>query len=184
MAIIDNRLLEPNGEPEITENFNRVLGFIDEGGGGGGGTGEAFIVTITATEDPQTEETTYTADKTPEEIYEAYDGGATVYVLCNGIRYLMSSATVETEGGVDTYLFDAHDTTVYAPESGQYVASMAIFGFNGTEWVFETYEAQSGGGGGGGLPSVTPSDAGKFLVVNSQGEWAATEVPIADNMTF
>lgn len=26
--IIDERLLEPDGEPEITENFNRVLGLI------------------------------------------------------------------------------------------------------------------------------------------------------------
>ena len=30
---IDERLLDPNGEPEISENFNRVLGLLDEAGG-------------------------------------------------------------------------------------------------------------------------------------------------------
>lgn len=30
---IDERLLEPNGEPEISENFNRVLGLLDETAG-------------------------------------------------------------------------------------------------------------------------------------------------------
>lgn len=34
MSKIDDRLLDCDGEPEITENFNRVLGFIDEGGSG------------------------------------------------------------------------------------------------------------------------------------------------------
>ena len=30
MANIDERLLDPNGEPEISENFNRVLNLLDE----------------------------------------------------------------------------------------------------------------------------------------------------------
>lgn len=30
---IDERLLDPNGEPEISENFNRVLVLLDEAGG-------------------------------------------------------------------------------------------------------------------------------------------------------
>lgn len=30
---IDERLLDPNGEPEISENFNRVLGLLDEADG-------------------------------------------------------------------------------------------------------------------------------------------------------
>ena len=29
MAVIDSRLLETNGEPEITEDFNRVLELLD-----------------------------------------------------------------------------------------------------------------------------------------------------------
>lgn len=33
MATIDERLLEPNGEPEISENFNRVMNLLDESGG-------------------------------------------------------------------------------------------------------------------------------------------------------
>ena len=31
---IDDRLLEPNGEPELIENFNRILDLFDEAGGG------------------------------------------------------------------------------------------------------------------------------------------------------
>lgn len=34
MLKIDNRLLEPEGENPITENFNRLLGIIDQGAGG------------------------------------------------------------------------------------------------------------------------------------------------------
>lgn len=30
MPTIDERLLEPNGEPEFTENFNRILALIDK----------------------------------------------------------------------------------------------------------------------------------------------------------
>ena len=30
MATIDERLLDPNGEPKISENFNRVLNLMDE----------------------------------------------------------------------------------------------------------------------------------------------------------
>lgn len=29
MTVIDDRLLEPNGEPEIRENFNRTLTLLD-----------------------------------------------------------------------------------------------------------------------------------------------------------
>lgn len=50
MAVIDERLLEPNGEPEIRENFNRVLTLLDseEGTPGPQGVG---IRTITGTID-------------------------------------------------------------------------------------------------------------------------------------
>ena len=33
MATIDERLLEPDGKPEIRENFNRILSLFDDGGG-------------------------------------------------------------------------------------------------------------------------------------------------------
>lgn len=39
MATIDERLLEPNGEPEISENFNRVMNLLDESGGTPGSQG-------------------------------------------------------------------------------------------------------------------------------------------------
>lgn len=35
MMEIDERLLDPNGEPELIENFNRVMQAVDEGGGEG-----------------------------------------------------------------------------------------------------------------------------------------------------
>lgn len=34
------------------------------------------------------------------------------------------------------------------------------------------------------LPVVAQADAGKFLVVNSSGEWAATTVPAAETSSF
>ena len=34
------------------------------------------------------------------------------------------------------------------------------------------------------LPEVTPSDAGKFLVVSSAGQWVARDVPIAEEVEF
>lgn len=40
---IDTRLLDPNGEPEISENFNRVLGLLDEAGGILGPAGPAGV---------------------------------------------------------------------------------------------------------------------------------------------
>lgn len=50
---IDERLLDPNGEPEISENFNRVLGLLDETEGTPGPEGPAGIgiKTITGTID-------------------------------------------------------------------------------------------------------------------------------------
>lgn len=33
MTAIDERLLEPNGEPELSENFNRVLELLDQASG-------------------------------------------------------------------------------------------------------------------------------------------------------
>lgn len=33
MATIDERLLEPDGKPEIRENFNRILRLFDDGKG-------------------------------------------------------------------------------------------------------------------------------------------------------
>ena len=35
MPKIDNRLISPEGEPEITEDFNRILALLDEGGAQG-----------------------------------------------------------------------------------------------------------------------------------------------------
>ena len=35
--MIDERLLDCDTQPEVEENFNRVMEYIDEGGGGGGG---------------------------------------------------------------------------------------------------------------------------------------------------
>lgn len=39
MATIDPRLLDPNGEPELAENFNRVLKLVDSGTGTPGPAG-------------------------------------------------------------------------------------------------------------------------------------------------
>lgn len=50
MATIDERLLDPNGEPEISENFNRVLNLMDEAGGTPGPAGVG-IQSITGTID-------------------------------------------------------------------------------------------------------------------------------------
>ena len=33
MATVDERLLEPDGKPEIRENFNRILRLFDDGKG-------------------------------------------------------------------------------------------------------------------------------------------------------
>lgn len=41
MAQVDERLLDPNGEPEIAENFNRLIQIIDEGSGTPGPQGPA-----------------------------------------------------------------------------------------------------------------------------------------------
>lgn len=35
MPKIDDRLLDPDGEPAIAENFNRTLALVDKGGGAG-----------------------------------------------------------------------------------------------------------------------------------------------------
>lgn len=53
MAKIDARLLEPNGEPELIENFNRMLKLMDSGTGTPGPKGDpgVGIKTITGTID-------------------------------------------------------------------------------------------------------------------------------------
>ena len=40
MAVIDSRLIDPNGIPEITENFNRVLDLVDKSSGTPGPAGK------------------------------------------------------------------------------------------------------------------------------------------------
>ena len=39
MAVIDSRLIDPNGIPEISENFNRVLNLVDKSSGTPGPAG-------------------------------------------------------------------------------------------------------------------------------------------------
>lgn len=43
MTGIDPRLLEPNGEPEIREDFNRTLALLDEAEGTAGPPGPAGV---------------------------------------------------------------------------------------------------------------------------------------------
>lgn len=43
MATIDPRLLDPNGEPELAENFNRVLKLVDSASGTPGPKGDPGV---------------------------------------------------------------------------------------------------------------------------------------------
>lgn len=53
MPLIDERLLAPNGKPEISENFNRVLNLLDnlDGSTSAQGTPGVGIQSITGTID-------------------------------------------------------------------------------------------------------------------------------------
>ncbi len=72
-VIIDDRLLDANCQEKIEENFNRVLDMIDSGGGSGGGAG-VFWVNITS----PVGGTTWTADKTVDEVLAAAESGQLV----------------------------------------------------------------------------------------------------------
>lgn len=48
---IDARLLEPEGESPVTENFNRIMKFIDNGGTGDGAEKTQVGELILGTED-------------------------------------------------------------------------------------------------------------------------------------
>lgn len=50
MATVDERLLEPDGKPEIRENFNRILRLFDDGKGVSGPQGVG-VKNITGTID-------------------------------------------------------------------------------------------------------------------------------------
>lgn len=92
-VIIDDRLLDANCQEKIEENFNRVLDMIDSGGGSGGGAG-VFWVNITS----PVGGTTWTADKTVDEVLAAAESGQLVCALVDGEAYVPLASGYAEDG--------------------------------------------------------------------------------------
>lgn len=105
---IDARLLDPNGEPELIENFNRVMQAVDKSG-----SGSPVVVDATLSKSGQAADAKAAGDrikaveaKTTEAtasapgIMSAADKGKLDGIAANANNYVLPAATTGALGGV------------------------------------------------------------------------------------
>ena len=105
---IDARLLDPNGEPELIENFNRVLAEVDKSGSGSpvlvdatlSNSGQAADAKATGDRITAVEAKTAQATASAPGIMSAADKGKLDGIAANANNYALPAATTGALGGV------------------------------------------------------------------------------------
>ena len=113
---------------------------------------------------------------TPAQVVEAVRQGRQVVLNANfnNMPILFSSWNSYAELGGSTIVFSS--ATLYVDETVLIITLVGVF-----EHGWFPLQVLSGQGI---TPSVTSSDAGKFLRVDSTGQWAAESVPSAEEVSF
>lgn len=105
---IDARLLDPNGEPELIENFNRVLAEVDKSGSGSpvlvdatlSKSGQAADAKAAGDRIKAVEAKTVVATASAPGIMSVADKGKLDGIAANANNYVLPAATTGALGGV------------------------------------------------------------------------------------
>ena len=105
---IDARLLDPNGEPELIENFNRVLAEVDKSGSGSpvlvdatlSNSGQAADAKATGDRITAVEAKTAQATASAPGLMSAADKNKLDGIAANANNYVLPAATTGALGGV------------------------------------------------------------------------------------
>lgn len=105
---IDARLLDPNGEPELIENFNRVLAEVDKSGSGSpvlvdatlSNSGQAADAKATGDRIKVVEAKTVVATASAPGLMSAEDKSKLDGIAAQANKYTLPAATMSALGGV------------------------------------------------------------------------------------